>query len=471
MTVERASDPESAISASPAAPRQPRTVVLSRGIGTTRAPSARTLLVGLMVMAVVATALVGLLGAWMTRADARSAALDEAIVRTDLLADTIVARALRSGLDSTEPELTRPAEGELRDGVAEVLDGGWILAVKLWKDDGSILWADDSSLIGRTFDFPSLRGRDLSEAADRVAVTDVARPENASLDAGAGVLEVYRSMESPAGTALLLEVQVSESVVQARTSTLWAGLSAPLLAAMVILVLLLVPATWALLHRSHRRREGLLRRGVESARLERERVAGRLHDGAVQDIAAATLEMDGLVERARQAGDPGLGMRLRAVAERVRQAAKEQRGLLEDLYPPELTESALLRMIDDAAEPARAAGVSVEVTVAERAAEAIASGEQEVVRRLLEEVMRNAARHSSATTARVTVGIENHQVALEIADDGAGFDPGLLDDPASGHLGTRVVADLARDAGAELVLRTAPGAGTSWRLTLPVRPE
>jgi signal transduction histidine kinase len=57
-------------------------------------------------------------------------------------------------------------------------------------------------------------------------------------------------------------------------------------------------------------------------------------------------------------------------------------------------------------------------------------------------------------------------VVLDVLDDGPGFDPAVLDEPAEGHFGLRVLADLASDAGATLQVASAPGAGTHWRLAI-----
>jgi nitrate/nitrite-specific signal transduction histidine kinase len=65
---------------------------------------------------------------------------------------------------------------------------------------------------------------------------------------------------------------------------------------------------------------------------------------------------------------------------------------------------------------------------------------------------------------------ESGAVVLEVADDGPGFDPAVLRAPRDGHVGTRVLADLATELGADLDLATAPGAGTRWRLTVPTGP-
>jgi signal transduction histidine kinase len=61
-------------------------------------------------------------------------------------------------------------------------------------------------------------------------------------------------------------------------------------------------------------------------------------------------------------------------------------------------------------------------------------------------------------------------MALEIADDGAGFDPGAARRRAlaTGHLGLRSMAERIETAGGRLTIDAAPGRGTRVVLRLPV---
>jgi signal transduction histidine kinase len=69
------------------------------------------------------------------------------------------------------------------------------------------------------------------------------------------------------------------------------------------------------------------------------------------------------------------------------------------------------------------------------------------------------------------VGLEQEegQVVLEINDNGVGFDAAeLMAHPTEGHFGRRVLGDVVTEAGGELLLASAPGAGTSWLLRIPL---
>jgi len=61
------------------------------------------------------------------------------------------------------------------------------------------------------------------------------------------------------------------------------------------------------------------------------------------------------------------------------------------------------------------------------------------------------------------------QAVLSISENGVGFDPPeLLANPKEGHFGLRVLGDVVTDAGGELLLASAPGAGTHWQLSVPL---
>jgi signal transduction histidine kinase len=88
--------------------------------------------------------------------------------------------------------------------------------------------------------------------------------------------------------------------------------------------------------------------------------------------------------------------------------------------------------------------------------------------RTAQEALLNVAKHAGARTVEVTVQESPGSLLLEVTDDGTGFDlPSTMGRPRSGHLGLRVLADLAAADGATLDVRTAPGAGTRLRLEVP----
>jgi signal transduction histidine kinase len=117
-----------------------------------------------------------------------------------------------------------------------------------------------------------------------------------------------------------------------------------------------------------------------------------------------------------------------------------------------------------------ARSIATHLLLDEDAAARLPADEQQLVFRITRECLRNAARHADAHNVGIRLFRGEHLTALEVDDDGKGFDPAaVLGNPAEGHFGLRILTDIAANAGAELLLATAPGAGCRWRLEVPDR--
>ena len=88
------------------------------------------------------------------------------------------------------------------------------------------------------------------------------------------------------------------------------------------------------------------------------------------------------------------------------------------------------------------------------------------VLRVAQEALQNALRHAGPRRLGVRLGRRDGRLELEVADDGAGFDPA---DPAlrSRRLGLTSMEERAQRLGGTLEIRSAPGAGTTVRLEAP----
>jgi signal transduction histidine kinase len=89
--------------------------------------------------------------------------------------------------------------------------------------------------------------------------------------------------------------------------------------------------------------------------------------------------------------------------------------------------------------------------------------------RIGQEALRNVARHAGVTGARVAVVARGDRLVLTIRDDGRGFDPGA----AAGKLrraglGLLTMRERAIQAGGTTEILSAPGEGTTIRVTLPI---
>ena len=86
---------------------------------------------------------------------------------------------------------------------------------------------------------------------------------------------------------------------------------------------------------------------------------------------------------------------------------------------------------------------------------------------ILKEAVANAARHSAAASASLTVTIEDHDFRAVVADDGRGFCAGESRSPLGGR-GLGNMRERARTIGARLAVDSAPGGGTRVSLSVPL---
>jgi len=302
-------------------------------------------------------------------------------------------------------------------------------------------------------------------------VSDLQRPEN-RFERGFGkLLEVYRPVRTPSGQPLLFETYSPYREVTARTGELWRGFAGITISSLLILIVLLLPILWRLLNRissAQSQREVLLQRAVDASAEERQRIAGTLHDGPVQELAASSFAVAGAAQRAADSGQPELAEMLTTAAGAVRASIQGLRSLLVDIYPPSLTGAGLVPALTDLTEVLAARNIATHLSLAEDAAARLSPAQQQMVFRIARECLRNAARHAGARNVEVRLFRQGDCTVLEIQDDGMGFDPALaLDHPEDGHFGLRILTDVAADAGADLLLATEPGAGCRWRLEVP----
>jgi signal transduction histidine kinase len=78
--------------------------------------------------------------------------------------------------------------------------------------------------------------------------------------------------------------------------------------------------------------------------------------------------------------------------------------------------------------------------------------------------MANAAKHADATTIRLTLRAVAGGAALEVIDDGRGFDPAARTAPSG--VGLRLMRERVAELGGEVTVDSRPGIGTTVRAVL-----
>lgn len=201
--------------------------------------------------------------------------------------------------------------------------------------------------------------------------------------------------------------------------------------------------------------------GIEAAReRERARLAREMHDSVAKalhgiGIAAAALPLwaerspDTLVDRARE------------LQEAAEAAAADARAILVEMRA-DADDRTLVEQLRDLARGLEKGGINVVVTIG-----GIGDCDHAIKRELVAiagEAVENITRHSQARHVALTCAATPSTITLTIRDDGVGFEP---DDTPVDHFGVVGMYERAETIGAELDVRSEPGAGTTISVSSP----
>jgi two-component system NarL family sensor kinase len=362
----------------------------------------------------------------------------------------------------------RAALARLDDIVVGQVLAGSIVRVKVWGADGTILYSDEPSLIGRRYKLGEEERELLRTGGSDAELSDLSRPEN-RLERPAGkLLEAYTPIRTPDGTPVLFEIYQRFSSVNASGERLLKALAPPLLAGLLVLLIFQVPLAWSMarrLQRGHREREELLEQAVDASAGERRRIAADLHDGVVQDLAGVAFGLAPLAESAERGGRQEEAGVLRTAIERLRQGVRDLRTLLVEIHPPNLASTGLEAALSDLLSPLEAAGTATEL----RVAPGVPQERDELVYRVAREALRNVQAHAGAGAVRVEVVPSGAAgVHLTVSDDGRGFTQADRERrEAEGHLGLSLLTDVVARAGGRLRVTAEPGHGTIVDMEVP----
>jgi signal transduction histidine kinase len=202
--------------------------------------------------------------------------------------------------------------------------------------------------------------------------------------------------------------------------------------------------------------------------LERARLARDLHDSVSQALFSMTMHARGAQLSMARAGLDQDGPLSRSLAELVglsRGALAEIRALIFELRPAALAEEGLVAALRKQA-AALSAREQVAITVdGPEQRLTLADGVEDHLYRLASEALHNVCRHAAADVATVDVEVQAGLVRVLIRDDGVGFDPEAA---RAGHIGLSTMAERAGVIGADLLVTSTPGAGTTVTVSLPL---
>jgi signal transduction histidine kinase len=204
---------------------------------------------------------------------------------------------------------------------------------------------------------------------------------------------------------------------------------------------------------------------------ERTRMAYALHDGLVQIVVSAVLELEALKKRFER--DPATALEsLDSSKAEIRRSLAELRSILFDLSRSTAEEEGapepITRYVEDVVRRWRLpAQVAVEGNVND-----VPSRTMAVAYVVVREAMANAAKHAGSGKVEVRLTASDEELFVSVHDGGRGF---TSDDERAAreahHFGLEMLRRRVREAGGELSVESRPGRGTEVVARLPFKEE
>ena len=426
--------------------------------------SIRQLVVRFGIGAVAALTLVSMFTAFTSRSIGEKQAIKEAKEITLIIAKGVIETNADDALLNGDPAAIERLDKAVTSGVLN----GSLVRVKLWTEDGTIIYSDEARLIGQKYvlDEDKAEMFENKVTEPEADVSDLSAPENTYEQSSNKLLEVYQLTNTVQGTPVIFESYFQYSGVTEVGRNLWRQFAPIAIGSLIALEVIQIPIFITLVRRlraAQLQRERLLRHAIQASEAERRRIASDLHDGVVQELTGVSLSL-----AAASRSGSGDAPKMEEASSSIRSSIKSLRSLLVEIYPPNLHEEGLEFALGDLLNGVSNRGIAVKLDVdlgkAELSADTVG-----LMYRSAQEALRNVVSHSGASRVRLAVKANATVARVVVDDDGRGFTPEQIEQKTSdGHFGLRALAGLIADAGGKLSVLSAPGAGTRVEVTLPV---
>ena len=418
-----------------------------------------------MAISFAAVILIGGAALYLVEREGRDEAIHYSRESAVLIGRGIIAPLLTDAAIDGDPTALAALDGVVRE---RVLDEN-VVRLKVWDADGRIVYSDLPELIGQRYPLDAGDLAALQDLGAEASVSMSESPEHASERGLGKLLDVDVAVDTPAGQRVLVESYTRFTGFAAGGRRVWVSIAPIVTGAVLLLWLALGPLTWLLarqLRRGQVERGRLLVNAVESTDLERRRIAADLHDGVVQRLAGTAYSLAAASERLPTAPRQETRQYLDEAVVGVRTSMRELRSLIVELHPPSLATLGLEAALADLAASLTARDITVEVDVAPGLD--AASEVEKLVFRGAQEAVRNVLAHARATSVAIRVTQDESAVRLVVDDNGVGIGAEVRTHrERDGHLGLRLLEELAAQMDGTLTVTARPEGGTRLALEVP----
>lgn len=391
-----------------------------------------------------------------------------------------------------EPQLSAARIAELKASLARSGINAHVQSVKIWRPDGTILYATDEALIGKVFDSSELRAARHGKTV--FALGDHDNDENL-LDSRLGdeILEIYLPIHDGNGKVVAVGEFYQDLALSNRTAiTTIRGswlirLLFLLLGGLVLFVLVRaahntiirqqveLKRNYVIARRLARQNQALRASADDTRRKSLQAneellslIGAEIHDGPIQLLSVAMLNAPEPPAPASAQGAATDRLAL-GFAAATSEAIAQLRLISSGLVLPEIEELSAEDAIRLAiARHERMTGTEVAFEIGELPP--VAQGLKSCIYRIVQECLNNAARYADGKGQRVEVFHAGSLITVSISDRGPGISAEADSDgrPRLGILGAR---NRVEAFGGTLEVHSEPGVGTRITAVLPVESD
>jgi signal transduction histidine kinase len=207
----------------------------------------------------------------------------------------------------------------------------------------------------------------------------------------------------------------------------------------------------------------------ESPSEQRARLVRDLHDGLAQDLWFMNLQVKLLQDALRARRIAQANELVDELRQSLETGYSEVRSLILELQRPPRSTDLSTELSRLSEQLRRRTGVEVDLSVSlsnERSLSPVVAGQLVKIAR---EAVTNIAKHAEAGRVRLQLSTSAEDIRLVVADDGQGFEPHRR--LKGRHLGIRSMQERVASIGGKLLIRSAPGYGTTIYITAPTALE
>jgi NarL family two-component system sensor histidine kinase LiaS len=205
----------------------------------------------------------------------------------------------------------------------------------------------------------------------------------------------------------------------------------------------------------------------ELARVEeRNRLARDLHDTVKQQTYAARMQLTA-AKNLLSSNPQVASEHLEAALQLNRETQQELKLIIDELRPAALQGRGLAQALQEyAARWQEHTGIRADTVVSgERP---LSLDVEQALYRVLQESLSNVARHAEASEVEIKLNMTTEQVVLSIADNGRGFDQGVVTQSSFGLAGMK---QRLGEVGGTLAIESAPGNGSTVTAQVKTGPQ